>query len=475
MSDKSLVTTRRGVLRSGLAVAGVTAVAGTSVTATASNGKLVFTYDDGPVEDLTRTYRKAHRKEGVPGCSAVPSAEIGHKGKLSAAQLRTLADAGWEIMSHTIHHRALTSIGVTHDIEPNDRKIYAETNIHGKIPGDTLLVTDGSESTTVTVAGKGSDSQGEFVKLESAVGRAFKSSDGVTERYTDNVLRDSLSGSKQQLEQYGVTVTNIVMPYGGYGNRTQELVGEYYTAVANGGLAIGGRGQINRPGKITLPNLSRAMFRQGQMTYGEIGTYLDKVASADALGIFGGHSWERDQLSPKRIRTVIQMAKDRNIEIVTLRDALSKFGITNTPVTTGTTTTRSGKTTTKTRTSGSRTTETTGRTTNPSTTTTTTETSPTSSRRETPTKTRTSVSRTTETTGRTTNQPLMPTTTETSQSNHEVGEHMTTQSRAESSTVGSNNTTDQSTPNWMNPLGIGSLAALASVGGGAIIKRYKEK
>ncbi|WP_458189533.1 polysaccharide deacetylase family protein [Haladaptatus sp. NG-WS-4] len=348
MSDDAVVTTRRDVLRSSLAVAGATLVAGTPVTAVETNGKLVFTYDDGPIEDFTHTFQKAHRKEGVPGCSAVPSSSVGNSGKLSASQLRTLADEGWEIMSHSIRHRALGDIEITRDVDPDDQKLYVKTNHHGKIPGDTLVVSDGSRSTTVTVAGKDSDGRGEFVRLESPVGQAFTASDDVTERYTDDILRTALSGSKKQLEEYGVTVTNIVMPYGGYGNRTRELAGEYYTAVANGGLAIGGRAQIHRADEIQLPHLSRAMFRRGEMTKRELGTFLDEVASADTLGILGGHSWWQERLPPERIRMAIQMAKDRNIDIVTLSDALADLGVADSSKATTTTQTTTRTTTTET-------------------------------------------------------------------------------------------------------------------------------
>ncbi len=300
----------------------------------------MFTYDDGPVEDFTHTYRRAHRKEGVPGCSAVPARSVGQPNYLSEAQLRTLEDEGWEIMSHSVHHRALGDITVTEDIAPDDRKLYVKTNLHGKRAGDPLVVSDGSRSTTVTAAGRGSDDRGEFVQLDTQVGKAFAASDGVTERYADEVLHTALGESKKRLETHGVAVTNMVMPYGAYGARTQELAGEYYTAVANGGLAIGGRAQVHRPEDITLPHLSRAMFRRGKMTEAKQGTFLDRIADADALGILGGHSWWQERLPPSRVRTAIRMAKARNIDIVTLRDALSEFEITRTTTETTTETTR---------------------------------------------------------------------------------------------------------------------------------------
>ncbi|SIR48832.1 MYXO-CTERM domain-containing protein [Haladaptatus litoreus] len=327
-----------------MAAAGATLVVGTSA-AQSTNGKVVFTYDDGPIEDYTHAYQRAHREERVPGCVAVPSAGVGTDGSLSAAQLRELEADGWEIMSHSVYHRALGAMAVTEDVVPDDRKLYVESNLHGKIEGDRLVVNDGSQSATVTVRGRGSDERGEFVTLDSEVGTSFAADDGVTERYVDEVIRTSLRESRTQLEEYGVTVTNMVMPYGAYGPRTRELAGEYYTAVANGGLAIGGRGQLHRAEDITLPHLSRAMFRKGKMTETELGEYLDGVAGNNALGILGGHSWH-ERLPPSRIKTAIRMAKERGIDIVTLRDALSSFDLTGngTTQTTQTTGTRSAGT-----------------------------------------------------------------------------------------------------------------------------------
>ncbi len=327
-----------------MAVAGGTVVVGTSA-AQSTNGKVVFTYDDGPIKDYTHAYQRAHREEDVPGCAAVPSAGVGTDGNLSAAQLRELEDNGWEIMSHSVRHRALGAMAVTEDIAPDDRKLYVESNLHGKMEGDRLVVNDGSQSATVTVRGRDSDERGEFVTLDSAVGTSFAADDGVTERYVDEVVRTSLRESRTQLEEYGVTVTNMVMPYGAYGPRTRELAGEYYTAVANGGLAIGGRGQIHRGGDITLPHLSRTMFRKGKMTETELAEFLDGVADRSALGILGGHSWH-ERLPPSRIKTAIRMAKERGIDIVTLRDALSSFDLTGkeTNRTTQTTRTQADKT-----------------------------------------------------------------------------------------------------------------------------------
>ncbi|WP_433633049.1 polysaccharide deacetylase family protein [Halomicrococcus sp. NG-SE-24] len=350
MSNSPNSATRRAVLKNGLAIAGAPTVTGMAATAAPPNGKLVFTYDDGPIEDYTHTYQKAHRREGVPACSAVPSSYVGKSGNLSGDQIQELTDEGWEIMSHSVKHRMLGHITVTRDIAANDQKIYVEENFHGSFPGDTLVVSNGSQSATVTVSGKGSDNRGKFVRVQSSVGQSFTASDEVFTHYTKDVIQTALKKSKRQLEGYGVNVTNIVMPYAGYGKRTREMVDEYYTAVANAESTAGGSPQIMEPSQIRLPHLSRMLFREGSATKSELRTFLDKIASQNGLGILGGHSWWQERLPPSRIRMVIRMAKDRNIDIVTLRDALADFGITTSQTTSATTNaqTTTNRSTTKT-------------------------------------------------------------------------------------------------------------------------------
>ena len=391
-------------------------------------GKLVFTYDDGPIEDYTQTYQDAHKIEGVPACSAVVAGRVGSSQSLSESELRELHDAGWEIMSHTVRHRSLTSIPLVRDVMVGDRRIYVTTNLHGKIAGDTLRLSDGNTSEVVTVSGRGADGD-PYITLEEPLSHSFDAQETV-ERYTDDIIRRTLENSQVMLEGYGVPVTNLVMPYGGYGERTQEIVPEYYTAVANAGAdnaedVTGDRG-LNPVDNLNLPHLSRRVFREGRMTYDEIGAFLDRVRDEEVLGILGGHSWWNrhgdDKLSPDRIRTTIQMAKDRNIEIVTLQQALADLGYTDPTQTTTTTetTTESTTTTTETMTTTTETptttetttTETATTTETPTTTPTTTETTT-----ETPTTTTTAETTTTETpttTETTTETPsTTPTTTET--------------------------------------------------------------
>lgn len=133
---------------------------GGSAARQSAAGLLVFAYDDGPAEDYTQAYERAHQPEGVPGCSGVPSARVGDDGGgrwLSHDRIREMASDGWEIMSHSVIHRALAPIPLRQDAAPGDTKLYAKYDFHGKQPGDTIEITDGSTSEVATVAGRGED------------------------------------------------------------------------------------------------------------------------------------------------------------------------------------------------------------------------------------------------------------------------------------------------------------------------------
>lgn len=284
-------------------------------------GKLVFVYDDSPVEDYTKTF-PVHQEADAPACIAAVSGAIGTEGALSADTLREIESAGWEIMSHTVEHRALGTLPVTADVEPGDTRVYAGSNRHGAHPGDRVRVFDGDAHAVSTVAGQGSDETGEYVALEGSVGTAFDA-DTAKIRYTDGRIRESLRRSRRQLEGYGTTVSNLVLPYGINGERARELVPTYYDAVANAKWDGDG---LNETGSLNPYRLHRVYFRPGQMTLEELEAYLDAVAERDVLGLLGGHS-AYEQFTAERVRTAIRMARERDVEILTLREALADLGV----------------------------------------------------------------------------------------------------------------------------------------------------
>ena len=279
----------------------------------------MFIYDDGPAEDYTKAF-PIHQEFDAPACSAAITSAIGTDGSMSADQLRELEGAGWEIMSHTVNHTALDSVSVTRDVAPDDERIYVESAVHGRVP-NPVRVSDGESSTTVTVTGNGADDRGEYLELDGSVGTAFDTDDGVTERYTDEVLRYELHASKEKLTDLGLSVSNFVCPYYRYGDRAQELAPEYYVATANGYY-----GGLNEVGDIALDAMNRTYFRTSRRSLDEVGEWLDKVAEGDYLGLLGGHSYY-DTLPAERIRKTLEMTRERDIEIKTLRGALTDLGL----------------------------------------------------------------------------------------------------------------------------------------------------
>jgi peptidoglycan/xylan/chitin deacetylase (PgdA/CDA1 family) len=64
---------------------------------------VVFTFDDGAISVFTQAAPILHRY-GWPGVANIITADIGHRGRVTAAMIRTLIAQGWEIDSHTVHH-----------------------------------------------------------------------------------------------------------------------------------------------------------------------------------------------------------------------------------------------------------------------------------------------------------------------------------------------------------------------------------
>ncbi len=79
---------------------------------------LTFVFDDGNDTDAV-VGRKLFAEHGAVACSAVTTEWIGRPGHLTAAQIISLQDAGWEIMSHTVSHpnlRSLSAAGIEEEL-----------------------------------------------------------------------------------------------------------------------------------------------------------------------------------------------------------------------------------------------------------------------------------------------------------------------------------------------------------------------
>lgn len=335
--------TRRRFLQH-LGVASVVgATASTSATATSSSGKVVFVYDDGPATDYD--VFQLHREAGVPGCSAVISERLGEDGWLSPSQLREMESGGWEIMSHTKNHRALNEIPLTADVQAGDDRLPVRATRHATIPGDELVVSDDHGEETVTVTGSEQADDESYLTLEEPVENEYRVDADAGERYTDEIVETALEASKQTIEATGVTVSNLVVPYGRYGEHAQEVAPQLYDAVANSSH----RDTVNSLAAPAPYRLKRRYFKPDEMTESELATYLDSVTEQNALGILAGHT-QYESFSKDRLRTAIQMVEDRGIEVVTLREALVDAGVvepTTTETTTATTTTTETNATTE--------------------------------------------------------------------------------------------------------------------------------
>ena len=280
---------------------------------------MVFVYDDGYVEDYTQTFT-IHQKFDAPACAAIPSTALGRSEEfLSEEQLREMADAGWEVMSHATSHEALGPVTVTEPVEPGDTRLYVDSTVLGRTPNDAEIL-QGDERVVRKVTGDGEDETGGYLTLDSAVEQSFSAGE-TRVRFTEEVVRRALKESKDSLEQRGFDVTNFVYPYGRYDQRTKSIVEEHYNAVANAHP-----GGLNTAAALDPYELRREYFHTGTMSEDELGEYMDRVASRNTLGLLGGHI-RNEELTGERVQLAIEMAQERNLEIVTLQQALEDFGV----------------------------------------------------------------------------------------------------------------------------------------------------
>ncbi len=330
-SHEDWSSTRRTVIRG--AAAGAAAWSGLTVSvggAVADNddaeydGLLVLIYDDSPREDYTQTF-PVHEEYGVPGCVAVCPGLMGtHSQWMHPGHLEELYEAGWEVMSHTLVHRALGEIPVRSDIEEGDTEIHVQSNLHGRFEGDPLLIFDGETQTTATVAGRDEDGDEQLIVLEEPIDESFEAGDGweTWVRYTDEFTEQILEESKAQIEEWGFgPVTAYVHTYNRYDGYVSEIVSEYYDAVPNRH-----RGVLNPTFDPDPLELSRDNFETDNFSDEEIADYLDVIANEPDFGILYGHS-HHQAMTEERIAETIEMAQERNVKIVTLQEAMVELGV----------------------------------------------------------------------------------------------------------------------------------------------------
>lgn len=300
---------------SALTLTGIGTGAVVGSTGANTDGQVVFIYDDSWREDWTDTF-PVHQEEGVPACSAAIVDYIGTSWGLRPEHLREMEAEGWEIMSHTTGHVAVGNLYLTEPAEPDDERLYLDGSFLGHHDGDDIVISDGDRTVENVIAGGDRDDTGTYLDLAEPVGEAFDA-DAAFARFADDRIRDEVVGSKDALENMGVDVDAFVSPFGRDDGFATELVREHYAAFANRSGT-----SLNPLEGLDPHELGRSSIDGQSVSRAEIESYYDDVAAGDQLGIVVGHS-QFDETTPERVRFAIQAAKARDLEIVTLREALA--------------------------------------------------------------------------------------------------------------------------------------------------------
>ena len=323
---------RRTVLQG----AGAAALTGITVSTTSVAGEenddehdeddnlLVLIYDDSPREDYTKAF-PVHQEYDVPGCVAICPGFVGSDSRwMHQGHVNELHEAGWEVMSHTLMHRALGEIPVRSDIEEGDTEIHVQSSLHGQYSGDPLVIFNDDTEVTATSAGRNDTGDEAILALEEPIEEDIEI-DGEFHtwvRYTDEFTEEILEESKAQIEEWGFgPVTAYVHTYNRYDGFVSELVPEYYDVIPN--RHGGGLNPTFDPDPLAL---SRGNFEDPSMSESDLGEFLDTIADEPDFGILYGHTNHTD-FTQDRIENTIEMAQERGIEVVTLQEALTRLGV----------------------------------------------------------------------------------------------------------------------------------------------------
>lgn len=290
-------------------------------------GYLSIVYDDSPIEDFEMF--QVHEEYDAPGCvAACPGLMNSSEDWLSTGHLQEMYDAGWEVMSHTIDHRGLGEVPLAEDIDDGDTQIYPDTNMQGRFEGDPIVVfdEDGNEAEAI-VAGNGDDDTGQYIELEEPIGESFTAADTTVVRYTDEFTEEIVADSQAQLEEMvgDGQVTNWIYTYERADGLVGELVPEYYDATPRED-GVG----LNPEHDPDPYELSRRYMETDHMDEADIEQFLDTVANEPDYGVLAGHS-QFETMTTERIDFVLDQAQQRDIEIITVQEALDMFGVADAP------------------------------------------------------------------------------------------------------------------------------------------------
>ena len=287
-----------------------------------NNGAVVFVYDDGPMQDYSKAF-PVHREFDAPASTGIVTEWIGRENFMGndwmdVHHLEELVDAGWEIASHTAEHTALGSFELVEGAEPDDELVYPAHYRHGYHHGKDLVITDGERRVVRTVVDHGIDDTGYYIAFDDRVGETFAAGETVV-RYPAEQMHESLVESKRALERLGFEVDTLLAPYDNFDEYSMEFVPEYYDGVANANHGL----RINAADAFDPYQSHRDYFIEFT-DRASVERDLDAIAERGALGVFGAHTF-KDDVTPERIRETLEWIDDRDIEVMTLREAIKRF------------------------------------------------------------------------------------------------------------------------------------------------------
>jgi peptidoglycan/xylan/chitin deacetylase (PgdA/CDA1 family) len=287
------------------------------------SGAVVFVYDDGPMQDYTQAF-PVHREFDAPATTGIVTEWIGREGFMGddwmdVEQLEELAEAGWEIASHTTEHTAVGTFELVEDAGPGDDRVYPDGIRHGYWEPRDLEITDGETAVTRTVLGWDEDAGGRYIELDEPLGVSFAAGEAVT-RYPRDAMVEAIGESKRELERLGFEVDTFLAPYDVFDGWSMEFVSERYDGVAN--ARHGSR--VNEPNGFDPYRTRRDYFIE--FTAREaVRRDLDEIAERGALGVIGAHTF-KEEVTEDRIGETLEWIDERGIEVMTLRDAIARFG-----------------------------------------------------------------------------------------------------------------------------------------------------
>ncbi|MDQ2051494.1 polysaccharide deacetylase family protein [Natronolimnohabitans sp. A-GB9] len=282
-------------------------------------GAVAFVYDDGPMEDYEAAL-PAHREFDAPASAGIVTEWIGREDFndtdwMAVEHLEELAAAGWEIMSHTTAHTALGAFELVEDADPDDVRVYPEQRNHGFHHGYEIEVTDGTESVRRTVVDSDTDEIGGYLEFDEPLGESFQAGETV-ERYPEDVMHEFLGESKAELESLGFEVDTLLAPYDVADEWTVDIAREYYDGIANVRP-----GSIHNDPETFDPFETRRDYFIEFTTREAVQNELDHVAEEETLGVLGAHTF-KDEVTEERIRETLEWVEERDLEVVTFRDAI---------------------------------------------------------------------------------------------------------------------------------------------------------